>query len=149
EVLKLLRGRGLIISSQGKRSVVANLLTRADQSPLLHLLSTQAHTLYDLLEVREVLEAESAGLAAQRGTKADHVLISRRYMELVSAREMDIDSVEHATSDHASPVAVCDAAHYSVLVLSLCSRNDLLWSSECASLSNRYPRAPRRLQIDR
>src|SRR5690606_30884150 len=83
EGLKLLRGRGLIVSSQGKRSVVANLLASAEQSPMLHLLSTQARTLYDLLEVREVLETESAGLAAERGTAADHVLISRRYTQLV------------------------------------------------------------------
>lgn len=149
EGLKLLRGRGLIISSQGKRSVVANLLTRADQSPLLHLLSTQARTLYDLLEVREVLEAESACLAAQRGTKADHVLISRRYTELVSAREMDIDSVEHARLDHAFHIAVCEASHNSVLVHTLSSLNDLLLSSVFASLSNLYHRAPQRLQIDR
>lgn len=149
EGLKLLRGRGLIVSSQGRRSVVANLLASAEQSPMLHLLSTQARTLYDLLEVREVLETESAGLAAERGTAADHVLISRWYTQLVKARERNHDSVEHARLDHAFHIAICEASHNPVLVHTLSSLNDLLLSSVFASLSNLYHRDPQRSQIDR
>ena len=50
---------------------------------MMHLLGSQPRTLYDLLEVREMLEAESARLAALRGTPADYILITRRYDEMV------------------------------------------------------------------
>src|SRR5690606_1757809 len=40
EGLKLLRGRGLIRTAQGKRSVVANLLPETSQAPMLHLLTS-------------------------------------------------------------------------------------------------------------
>lgn len=149
EGLKLLRGRRLILSSQGKRSVVAGLVAPATPSPMLHLLSTQRRTLYDLLEVREVLEVESAGLAAERGTSADHVRIARRYTDLTAARDRDIGVDEHARLDHAFHLAICEASHNPVLVHTLSSLNDLMLSSVFASISNLYHRAPQRLQIDR
>lgn len=149
EGLKLLRGRGLIATSQGKRSVVANLLAETGQAPMLHLLSTQPRTLYDLLEVREFLEAESAGLAAQRGTTADFVLITRRYDELAAARDSEIDVAEHARLDHGFHLAICEASHNPVLVHTLSSLNDLMLSSVFASISNLYHRSPHKRQIDR
>ncbi|XPE23132.1 hypothetical protein ACNKHM_17595 [Shigella sonnei] len=39
--------------------------------PLIHLFSTQPRTLYNLLDVRALLEGESARLAATLGTQAD------------------------------------------------------------------------------
>ena len=149
EGLKLLRGRGLIHTSQGKRSVVANLLAPGNQAPMLHLLSTQPRTLYDLLEVREFLETESAGLAAERGTAADFVLITRRYTELTAARDRAIDADDHARLDHAFHLAVCEASHNPVLVHTLSSLNDLMLSSVFASISNLYHRSPHKRQIDR
>ena len=149
EGLKLLRGRGLIRTQQGKRSVVANLLEEARQAPMLHLLSTQSRTLYDLLEVREFLEAESAGLAAERGTLADHAVIKRRYDELVAAGDRETDVAEHARLDHAFHLAVCEASHNQVLVHTLASLNDLMLSSVFASISNLYHRSAHKRQIDR
>lgn len=149
EGLKLLRGRGLILTSQGKRSVVANLLAQDNQAPMLHLLSTQPRTLYDLLEVREFLETESAGLAAERGTTADHVLITRRYNELVAAGDRDMDAAGHARLDHAFHLAICEASYNPVLVHTLSSLNDLMLSSVFASISNLYHRLPHKRQIDR
>lgn len=149
EGLKLLRGRGLIRTEQGKRSVVANLLDPASQAPMLHLLATQPRTLYDLLEVREFLEAESAALAAERGTQADHVLIRRRYEELLAAAGQDIDAAGHARLDHAFHLAICEASHNPVLVHTLGSLNDLMLSSVFASISNLYHRSAHKRQIDR
>ena len=74
EGLKILRARGLIETSQGKGSFVAKLTAEPAQTPMMHLLGSQPRTLYDLLEVREMLEAESARLAALRGTPADYIL---------------------------------------------------------------------------
>lgn len=149
EGLKLLRGRGLIRTAQGKRSVVANLLAESGQAPMLHLLATQPRTLYDLLEVREFLEAESAALAAERGTPADHLLIKRRYEELEAAGGQDTDAAEHARLDHAFHLAICEASHNPVLVHTLGSLNDLMLSSVFASISNLYHRSAHKRQIDR
>src|ERR1700741_1466618 len=66
EGLKLLRARGIIETSQGKGSFVASLTAQPTLSPMMHLLGSQPRTLYDLFEVRGMLEAESARLAALR-----------------------------------------------------------------------------------
>ena len=79
EGLKVLRGRGIIDTAQGRDSRVAKLSGERDASPLMHLFNSQPRTLYDLLEVRGLLEGESARLAALRGTEADFVLLTRRY----------------------------------------------------------------------
>ena len=68
--LKLLRAREIIHTSQGKGSFVAQ-ISKVDAGPLMHLFNSQPRTLYDLLEVRSLLEAESARLAALRGTEAE------------------------------------------------------------------------------
>jgi len=98
EGLKVLRGRGIIETRQGSGSYVAELTGPRDASPLMHLFSSQPRTLYDLLEVRALLEGESARLAALRGTEADFVLITRRYEEMLAAHAAPegLDSQQHA-----------------------------------------------------
>jgi len=121
EGLKVLRGRGIIETRQGSGSYVAELTGPRDASPLMHLFSSQPRTLYDLLEVRALLEGESARLAALRGTQADFVLITRRYEEMLAAHAAPegLDSQEHARLDHAFHLAVCEASHNPVLVHTL------------------------------
>ena len=71
----MLRGRGIIETAQGRDSRVARLNRVQDASPLIHLFSTQPRTLYDLLDVRALLEGESARLAATLGTQGDFVAL--------------------------------------------------------------------------
>lgn len=149
EGLKQLRGRGIIETSHGRGSFVASLAARAETSPLMHLLGSQPRTLYDLFEVRGMLEAESARLAALRGTKADHILITRRYEEMVAAHGADVSPTDHARLDHAFHLAICEASHNPVLVHTLSSLNDLLLSSVFASVNNLYHREPHKRGIDR
>jgi len=149
EGLKLLRARGIIDTSHGKGSFVANLTAEPPQSPLMHLLGSQPRTLYDLFEVRGMLEAESARLAALRGTPADFVLITRRYDEMLAAQSTDSDPVMHARLDHAFHLSICEASHNPVLVHTLRSLTELLLSSVFASVNNLYHRQPHRQRIDR
>src|SRR5690554_130687 len=83
EGLRILRSKGIIVTRHGRGSEVAPLVAGHDDGPLLHLFRDHPRTLYDLLEVRSLLEAESASLAAERATRADRVLIQRRYEEMV------------------------------------------------------------------
>ncbi|MDD0973905.1 transcriptional regulator GlcC [Pseudomonas fontis] len=149
EGLKLLRAKGIIETRHGKGSFVAQLTGGALSSPLMHLFSSQPRTLYDLFEVRSLLEGESARLAALRGTEADFVLIRRAYEALVAGHEQTLEAAQHAHLDHAFHLAICEASHNPVLVQTLRSLTDLLLSSVFASVNNLYHRAAQKRQIDR
>jgi len=149
EGMKLLRARGIIETQHGKGSFVANLTEQAQITPMMHLLASQPRTLYDLFEVRGMLEAESARLAARRGTEADFILITRRFEEMISSEAMDLPPDERAKLDHAFHHAICEASHNPVLVNTLQSLTDLMLSSVFACVNNLYHRAPLKKQIDR
>ncbi|GLU33066.1 transcriptional regulator GlcC [Trinickia caryophylli] len=149
EGLKLLRARGIIETSHGRGSFVARLASREQTTPMMHLLGSQPRTLYDLFEVRGLLEAESARLAALRGTPADYVLITRRYEEMMAAHGRECDAETHARLDHAFHLAICEASHNPVLVHTLRSLTDLLLSSVFASVNNLYHREAHKRKIDR
>jgi GntR family transcriptional activator of glc operon len=150
EGLRVLRGRGIIETAQGRGSQVAKLSGEQDASPLMHLFNSQPRTLYDLLEVRALLEGESARLAALRGTDADFVLLRRRYEEMLAAHiAEEADPREHARLDHAFHLAVSEASHNPVLVHTLQSLTDLMLSTVFASVNNLYHRPMQKRQIDR
>ncbi|PMY61300.1 MULTISPECIES: transcriptional regulator GlcC [Pseudomonas] len=149
EGLKLLRARGIIETEQGKGSFVAQLSGQGTTSALMHLFSSQPRTLYDLFEVRSLLEGESARLAALRGTEADFVLIGRAYQALLDAHDQALDASAHAHLDHAFHLAICEASHNPVLVQTLRSLTDLLLNSVFASVNNLYHRQAQKRQIDR
>ena len=148
EGLSVLRARGIIQTNQGKGSFVANLSGRAEASPLMYLLGAQPRTLYDLFEVRSLLETEAARLAALRGTPADHVMITRRYQEMLAAHDSDVTSSEHARRDHAFHLAICEASHNPVLVHTLSALTDLMLCSVFACVNNLYHRDPYKRAID-
>ncbi|WP_028241650.1 transcriptional regulator GlcC [Stutzerimonas azotifigens] len=150
EGLRVLRGRGIVETAQGRGSFVARLSGAQDATPLMHLFSSQPRTLYDLLEVRVLLEGESARLAALRGTDADFVLLRRRYEEMLAAQTAEsTDPREHARLDHAFHLAICEASHNPVLVHALQSLTDLMLSTVFASVNNLYHRPAQKRQIDR
>ena len=144
----LLRAREIIHTSQGKGSFVAQ-ISKVDAGPLMHLFNSQPRTLYDLLEVRSLLEAESARLAALRGTEADFIMIRRRYDEMMAAQGSETDAATHAHLDHAFHRAICEASHNPVLVHTLQSLTDLLLGSVFACVNNLYHREPEKKLIDR
>jgi GntR family transcriptional regulator, glc operon transcriptional activator len=149
EGMKLLRARGVIDTVHGKGSFVANLTEQAQITPMMHLLASQPRTIYDLFEVRGMLEAEAARLAARRGTDADFILITRRYEEMIAPQAQDLPPEERARLDHAFHRAICEASHNPILVNTLQSLTDLLLSSVFASVNNLYHRVPVKKQIDR
>lgn len=151
EGLTVLRGRGIIETAQGRDSRVARLNRVQDTSPLIHLFSTQPRTLYDLLDVRALLEGESARLAATLGTQADFVVITRCYEKMLAASEnnKEISLIEHAQLDHAFHLAICQASHNQVLVFTLQSLTDLMFNSVFASVNNLYHRPQQKKQINR
>jgi GntR family transcriptional regulator, glc operon transcriptional activator len=148
EGLKVLRTRGIIETSHGRGSFVAALTTQPALTPMMHLLGSQPRTLYDIFEVRELLEAESARLAALRGTQADFAIITLRYEEMLAANHGDVDESTRARLDYAFHLAICEASHNPVLVHTLSSLTDVLLSSVFASVNNLYHREREKRVID-
>lgn len=151
EGLRVLRGRGIVDTEQGRGSFVADLSRASDAAPLMHLFSSQPRTLYDLLEVRALLEGESARLAALRATEADLIMIRRRYDDMLAAygEPQPLDPREHARRDHAFHRAISEASHNPVLVHTLQSLSELMLSTVFASVNNLYHRPAQKRQIDR
>ncbi|MCY1500733.1 Glc operon transcriptional activator [compost metagenome] len=151
EGLRILRGRGIIETEHGRGSFVAALGGTGDVTPLMHLFSSQPRTLYDLLEVRALLDGESARLAALRATDADLIMIKRRYEEMLAAYDepQPLDPREHARRDHAFHRAISEASHNPVLVHTLQSLSELMLSTVFASVNNLYHRPAQKRQIDR
>ena len=150
EGLNVLRGRGVIETRHGRGSFVALRSEQAGDGLLLRQFATQPHLLYDLLEVRAMLEGESARLAAIRGTDADFVLMARRHEELRVANEHPerYDAEAHARLDHGFHLAICEASHNPVLVQTLRSLTDLMAQSVLAAVNNLYHRPQHKRQID-
>lgn len=149
EGLTLLRARRIIDTQQGRGSFVANLTGQDPASPLLHLFGSQPRTIYDIFEVRELLETESARLAALRATPADIIMITRRYQELQAGGGTDADTTVHARLDHAFHLSIWEASHNPVLVHTLASLSDLMLSSVFACVNNLYHREAEKQQLDR
>ncbi|MBH2008375.1 MAG: transcriptional regulator GlcC [Xanthomonadaceae bacterium] len=148
EGLNVLRARGIVDTTHGRGSFVAAFAKPSSSSPMMHLLGSQPRTLYDIFEVREMLEAESARLAALRGTQADFARITRRYEEMLALKDSGVDASTYAQHDYAFHQAICEASHNPVLVHTLCAITDLLLNSVFASVNNLYHRAVERRLID-
>ncbi len=71
EALNLLEARGLISIEHGRGAVVSGGSTRAVRDTLGLLLRVRPKSLWELLEIRGILEVEISGLAAERATEDD------------------------------------------------------------------------------
>ncbi len=150
EALKELRGRGLIQTRQGQGSTVVGLVPKLEaSSPLVYLFEDHPRTLFDLLEVRELLEGQAAFLAAERGSDEDLRLITRAFEAMERASADDHDPYEAARLDHAFHHAICEASHNPVLTHVLQSLMQLMLTSVLASVNNLYHRTAYKEQIDR
>ncbi len=95
EAIQKLTEQGLIESRRGVGTFVLGEETRKNEKPLLQLLNGQDFTIVDLLEVRMVLESNSAALAARRATEQDVRIIEHsldRLLETRDSLERDLDN---------------------------------------------------------
>lgn len=89
EAIQKLTEQGLIESRRGVGTFVLGEETRRSNKPLLQLLNGQDFTIVDLLEVRLVLESNSAVLAARRATEEDIRIIEQSLNRLLEARDLE------------------------------------------------------------
>ena len=86
EAIQKLTEQGLIESRRGVGTFILGEETRKSEKPLLQLLNGQDFTVVDLLEVRLVLESNSAALAARRATELDVKIIEQSLNRLLDNR---------------------------------------------------------------
>ena len=70
EAVKLLAGRGLLELARGRKAVVREPDGTALTDFLTAIIRTDTRGLFDLIELRQTLEVQSASLAAKRATRA-------------------------------------------------------------------------------
>ena len=132
EALNLLEARGILSIEHGRGAVVSGGSTEAVRDTLGFLLRLRGETLWELLEMRRILEAEISGLAAERAG-ADDVTAMREQVErmrdLIETPEgyMDADVEFHAL--------LARAARNGVLLTMLEPVVDLLRASREVSAS--------------
>lgn len=149
EALKMLRGRGLIETRHGQGSVITGLVPRLRQEgPLMLLYQEHPRILYDLLEVRELLEGRAAFLAAERAREIDLNRIAHAFRALEPPLH-DTDPEEVARCDHAFHQSIYEASNNPVLIHTLESLLQPMRQSVVASVKNLYHRTASKKQIDR
>jgi GntR family transcriptional activator of glc operon len=149
EALKELRGRGAISTQQGKGSFVIGMLDDAhNKNPLTRLYANHPRLLYDLLEVRELLEGEASSLAAERGTTKDLYKITKAYQAMNQSPENKKDLLDTARLDHAFHRAIYEASHNPVLIHTLQSLMQLMLNSVVDSINSLYYLDRQKKQID-
>ncbi|NVK30494.1 MAG: FCD domain-containing protein [Gammaproteobacteria bacterium] len=149
EAIKELRGRGVVNTEHGRGTFVMGMVQEsAPTSPLVHLYKDHSRTVYDLLEVRELLEGQAAKLAAIRATQADKHNLTKAF-EALDAATAQTETYEAAKLDHNFHHAIYIASHNPVLVHTLENLMELMRHSVFTCVSNLYHRPAQKAQIDR
>jgi DNA-binding FadR family transcriptional regulator len=150
EALKELSGRGVIDTQHGKGSFVVGMVSSIENnSPLSRLYDSHPRLLYDMLEVRELLEGQAAMLAAERGTDKDFYKIAKAFNTMNDALQNEKEVVNAAHRDHDFHRSIYEASHNPVLIHTLQSLMQLMLNSVMACVSNLYHRSPHKQQIDK
>ena len=142
EALNLLEVRGLISIEHGRGAVVSGGNTDAVRDTLGLILRVRPKVLWELLEMRKILEVEIAGLAAERATE-EHVQAMRAQLERMLA---SIDTPNgYVDADVEFHAVLARAARNEVLLTMLEPIVDLLRASRRVSASRRPGSALRAL----
>jgi GntR family transcriptional repressor for pyruvate dehydrogenase complex len=142
EALNLLEARGLISIEHGRGAVVSGGSTEAVRDTLELILRVRPKVLWELLEMRTILEVEISGLAAERATEEDTDAM-RAELEKMAAL---IDAPEgYVDADVEFHALLARGARNGVLLTMLEPIVDLLRASRRVSASRRPGSALRAL----
>ncbi|HWA46579.1 MAG TPA: FadR/GntR family transcriptional regulator [Hypericibacter adhaerens] len=118
EALSELRSRGLIEPARNGGAVVTELTRTSLTEPLSQMLERHPSAIRDLIEMRDVLEAHAAALAAERATAADirkleaalEAQIRGRSRNTASLAKRDLD-FHQAIAQASHNIAILHTAH--------------------------------------
>jgi len=115
EALKRLEQNGLVVARHGEGTFVAELTGQAMSPALLGLYGRHSGAFFDYLEYRRAQECFAAGLAAERATASDRVILSE-WMERLQGTWETADDQASREADIGFHTAVVDASHNSTLI---------------------------------
>ena len=142
EALNLLEARGLISIEHGRGAVVSGGNTDAVRDTLGLILRVRPKVLWELLEMRAILEVEISGLAAERATEEDTDAMRAELERMAAAIDAPEGYVDADVEFHA---LLARAARNGVLLTMLEPIVDLLRASRRVSASRRPGSALRAL----
>jgi GntR family transcriptional repressor for pyruvate dehydrogenase complex len=142
EALNLLEARGLISIEHGRGAVVSGGNTDAVRDTLGLILRVRPKALWELLEMRKILEVEIAGLAAERATVEDVQAMRTQLERMLASIYTPRGYVDADVEFHA---VLARAARNEVLLTMLEPIVDLLRASRRVSASRRPGSALRAL----
>jgi GntR family transcriptional repressor for pyruvate dehydrogenase complex len=108
--IQQLAARGMLATRHGGGTYVTDRLDAHFVDPWQQMLSGHPMLQHDLLEFRQMLESQAAGLAAERATAADLARLDRAHAALESAYAGD-DLATCIGNDVAFHQAISEAAH--------------------------------------
>ena len=115
ESIRLLEQRGLVRMKLGSGTFIANVSSSVVAESIARYFSFSSCSHDDLVTLREVLEPETAALAAERATAEDLALLKDRIDRLEEAFEKK-GSVAYATADTAFHEALATATHNQLII---------------------------------
>ena len=125
EALKVLEGRGLLVTRAGGGTHIADVIGQVFSPPISELISRHRKATLDYLEYRREIEGVAAEFAAERATDADRDLLTRT-VESMKAAHGRRDFREEAALDVEFHGAVGECAHNIILLHTLRSCYRLL-----------------------
>jgi GntR family transcriptional repressor for pyruvate dehydrogenase complex len=132
EAIKLLESRGLVRIERGRGTVVQEARHEAVSDSLRLMLRRNPHTIEELLELRKILEAGIAALAAERRTD-DNMAAMQRCLETM--RQKPGEPEGYVDADLGFHAEVARAAQNPLLLLVLNPLAELLRQSRIATFS--------------
>lgn len=107
EAMSVLSAEGWVTAKRGGGTYVDRVRNQVPFEPLTALLDPKNTALFELMELRRILECEVAMLAALRATDADIAAIKAAYFDMADAVAQDEDT---AASDFSIHYAIAKAA---------------------------------------
>ena len=142
EALNLLEARGLISIEHGRGAVVSGGNTDAVRDTLALILRVRPKALWELLEMRKILEVEISGLAAERATKEGVEAMRAQLRRMAASIDVPQGYVDADVEFHA---LLARGAGNAVLLTMLDPIVDLLRASRQVSAARRPGSALRAL----
>lgn len=150
EALAELRSRGIIETRHGQGSTLLGFIksNTGPIAPFDALYTSDPGLLYDVLDIREVLESKAAALAAERASLRDRYRIEQAYSALLKSSSGSDSTETHASADFAFHKSIAEASQSPVLAHTLDGLSRLFARSVKASADNLYMRRIERDKIN-
>ena len=149
EALTQLRSKGVIETRRGSGSTVLGFIESDNRNKTIErLYSRHPQMLFDILEMREILESKAAYFASMRASLKDRYKIEQAYEAMQNNSPAGDAPAAYAAADFAFHKAIAEATQSALLAHTLDGLSRLFAKSVRASADNLLNRASERNKIN-